>query len=43
MSIYGVAFEPYVGPWVGDGPVLYNVYTLDQVNQLLKPVASTFP
>jgi len=43
MSIYGVAFEPYVGPWVGDGPVLYNVYTLDQVNQLLKPVAGHFP
>ena len=43
MSIYGVAFEPYVGPWVGDGPVLYNVYTLDQVNQLLKPVAAHFP
>ena len=42
MSIYGVAFEPYVGPWIGDGPVLYNVYTLDQVNQLLKPVSGHF-
>ncbi len=42
MPIYGVAFEPYVGPWVGDGPVLYNAYTLDQVNQLLKPVAAKF-
>jgi len=42
MSIYGVAFEPYVGPWVGDGPVLYNVYTLDQVNQLLKSLAGHF-
>ena len=42
MAIYGVAFEPYVGPWVGDGPVLYNAYTLDQVNQLLKPVAAHF-
>ncbi|MGC2109167.1 MAG: glycosyl hydrolase family 17 protein [Candidatus Korobacteraceae bacterium] len=42
MSIYGVAFEPYVGPWVGDGPVLYNVYTLAQVQQLLKPVAEHF-
>jgi exo-beta-1,3-glucanase (GH17 family) len=42
MSIYGIAFEPYVGPWVGDGPVLYNVYSLDQVNQLLKPVAQHF-
>jgi len=42
MAIYGVAFEPYVGPWIGDGPVLYNTYTLDQVNQLLKPVAEHF-
>ncbi len=42
MSVYGVAFEPYVGPWIGDGPVLYNVYTLDQVNQLLKAVAGHF-
>ena len=42
MGIYGVAFEPYVGPWIGDGPVLYNTYTLDQVNQLLKPVAAKF-
>ncbi len=42
MSIYGIAFEPYVGPWVGDGPVLYNVYTLDQVTQLLKPVAEHY-
>ena len=43
MSIYGVAFEPYVGPWVGDGPVLYNAYTLDQVSELLKPVVEHFP
>ncbi len=42
MGIYGAAFEPYVGPWVGDGPVLYNTYTLDQVAQLLKPVAEKF-
>ena len=42
MSIYGIAFEPYVGPWVGDGPVLYNVYTLDQVTQLLKPIAEHY-
>jgi exo-beta-1,3-glucanase (GH17 family) len=42
MAIYGVAFEPYVGPWVGDGPVLYNTYTLDQVNQLLTSVAKHF-
>ena len=42
MSIFGVAFEPYVGPWVGNGPVFYNVYTLDQVTQLLKPIAEHF-
>lgn len=42
MSIYGAAFEPYVGPWDSDGPVLYNTYTLDQVTQLLKPVAQNF-
>jgi exo-beta-1,3-glucanase (GH17 family) len=42
MGIYRVAFEPYVGPWIGDGPVLYNTYTLDQVTQLLKPVAEKF-
>ena len=42
MSIYGVAFEPYVGPWDADGPVLYNTYTLDQVTQLLKSVAQSF-
>jgi exo-beta-1,3-glucanase (GH17 family) len=41
MSIYGVAFEPYVGPWDSDGPVLYNTYTHDQVTQLLKPVAQS--
>ncbi len=44
MSIYGVAFEPYVGPWVGnEGPVLFNAYTLDQVKTLLAPVAEHFP
>jgi exo-beta-1,3-glucanase (GH17 family) len=42
MSIFGVAFEPYVGPWVGDGTVLYNAYSLDQVKTLLKPVAQHF-
>ncbi len=42
MGIYGVAFEPYVGPWLAGGPVLYNAYSLDQVNQLLKPVADHF-
>ncbi len=42
MSIYGVAFEPYVGPWDSGGTVLYNTYTLDQVTQLLKPVAQNF-
>jgi exo-beta-1,3-glucanase (GH17 family) len=42
MSIFGIAFEPYVGPWVGNAPVLYNAYTLDQVTQLLKPVKEHF-
>ena len=42
MSIYGIAFEPYVGPWVGDGPVYFNAYTLDQVKTLLAPVAEHF-
>ena len=42
MSIYGVAFEPYVGPYVGDGPVLFNAYSLDQVTTLLKTVAGKF-
>jgi len=42
MSIYGIAFEPYVGPWVGDGPVYFNAYTLDTVKKLLTPVAEHF-
>jgi exo-beta-1,3-glucanase (GH17 family) len=42
MSFYGIAFEPYVGPWVGGAPVLYNVYTPDQVTQLLKPIAEHY-
>jgi len=42
MSIFGVAFEPYVGPFVGNSPVLYNVYSLDQVTQLLKAVSGPF-
>lgn len=43
MSIFGIAFEPYVGPWVGDGPVYYNAYSLDTVKKLLAPVAEHFP
>jgi len=42
MSIYGVAFQPYVGPYVGDGPVLFNAYSLEQVTTLLKTVAGKF-
>jgi exo-beta-1,3-glucanase (GH17 family) len=38
----GVCFEPYVGPWDGSQPVLFNTYTLDQVTDLLKPVAKKF-
>ena len=41
-GIYGIAFSPYVGPWVGDAPVLFNTYTVDQVTQLLTPVAKQF-
>ena len=41
-GIYGIAFSPYVGPWVGGAPVLFNTYTLDQVTQLLNPVAKQF-
>ena len=43
MSIFGIAFEPYVGPWVGDGPVYFNAYSLDTVKKLLAPVAEHFP
>ena len=43
MSIFGIAFQPYVGPWVGDGPVYYNAYSLDAVKKLLAPVAEHFP
>lgn len=35
MSYYGAAFEPYVGPWVGSQPVLFNAYSLAQVTALL--------
>jgi hypothetical protein len=41
-GIYGIAFSPYVGPWLDDGPVLFNTYTLEQVAQLLSPVATQF-
>jgi exo-beta-1,3-glucanase (GH17 family) len=42
-GIYGIAFSPYVGPWVDNAPVLFNTYTLEQVTQLLSPVAKEFP
>src|SRR6516162_8057320 len=42
-GIRGIAFSPYVGPWLAAGPVLFNTYTLDQVTQLLTPVAKLFP
>ncbi len=41
-GIHGIAFSPYVGPWVGGAPVLFNTYTLEQVTQLLNPVAKNF-
>jgi exo-beta-1,3-glucanase (GH17 family) len=40
--ILGTSFQPYVGPWVGGQPVLWNTYTLDQVTALLKPVSKSF-
>ena len=42
-GIDGIAFSPYVGPWRTDGAVLFNTYTLDQMTQLLTPVAKLFP
>lgn len=41
-GIHGVAFSPYVGPWVSGAPVLFNTYTLEQVTRLLDPVAKNF-
>jgi len=41
-GLHGIAFSPYVGPWVGGAPVLFNTYTLEQVTQLLTPVAKQF-
>jgi len=42
MGYYGVAFEPYVGPFVGSQPVLYNGYSLADVTALLQVVAPAF-
>jgi exo-beta-1,3-glucanase (GH17 family) len=42
MSYYGVAFQPYVGPWVGGQPVLFNAYTQAQVTELLQAIAPYF-
>lgn len=42
MSYYGVDFEPYVGPWDNDQPVLYNAYSLSQVMELLQAIKSSF-
>jgi len=41
-KILGVGFEPYVGPWDGAQPVLFNAYSHEQVVTLLKPVAERF-
>ena len=41
-DIYGIAFSPYVVLWVNNAPVLFNTYTLEQVTQLLSPVANGF-
>ncbi len=42
-GIYGIAFSPYVGPWVDNAPVLFNTYTLEQVTQLLSSIGKQFP
>lgn len=42
MAYYGVAFEPYVGPWIDDQPVLFNAYSLSQVMELLQAIKPTF-
>lgn len=42
MSYYGVAFESYVGPWVGGQPVLFNGYSLADVTALLQAIAPSF-
>jgi exo-beta-1,3-glucanase (GH17 family) len=39
---FGVCFEPYVGPWDGSQPVLFNAYTLDDVEKMLHPVSQKF-
>lgn len=41
-GIYGIAFQPYVGPWDAGGPVLFNTYTVNQVTQLLQAIAPHF-
>lgn len=42
MDLYGICFEPYVGPFDGSQPVLYNTYSLAEVQALLAPVATKF-
>jgi exo-beta-1,3-glucanase (GH17 family) len=41
-GMYGIAFSPYIGPWINGAPVLFNTYTSEQVTQLLGPVAKHF-
>ena len=41
-QILGVSFQPYVGPFDGSQPVLYNTYTAKQVADLLQPVSKKF-
>ena len=40
MGYYAAAFEPYVGPWVGSQPVLFNAYSLADVTALLTKLKS---
>jgi exo-beta-1,3-glucanase (GH17 family) len=39
--VMGVSFQPYVGPWDGGQPVLWNTYTGAQVTKLLGVVAKS--
>ncbi len=41
-GFYGIAFQPYVGPWIDGAPVYFNTYSQEQVTQLLTPIAQQF-
>jgi exo-beta-1,3-glucanase (GH17 family) len=41
-NVLGVSFQPYVGPWDGAQPVLWNTYSETQVVDLIKAVSKHF-